>query len=212
MLKSYIIKKNDLVRFREWVKDKNFEGRWMPESHEFYGIFYREYPHQPAFQHLYAPYYGREDWHKKTKDIPFDLMVTDDEYLQESSGYDMSTEGGFAIKLPSKALYTGMDLRAATRDGACKVSGREVLFFDPHIHQGGRPALLGSLTHLAEYLNSKDYVLIWTILGERQLIGGHFGRNEDWAGRLEFSGTYYLDNKSLAIKGGIHLKHLNTRD
>jgi hypothetical protein len=212
MLKSYVIKKDDLSRFMEWVKDKNFEGRWMPESNEFYGIFYREYPYQPAFKHLYAPYYGRLDWHKRTKDTPFDLMVTDDEYLKESSGYDMSGEGGFSIKLPSKALYTDMDLRASARDGSYKGNSRETIFFDPHIYQGGTSTLLGSLTHLAAYLDLKNYVLIWTILGEKQSIGGHMGRDKDWAGRLEFSGAYYLDNKTLDIKGGLHLKYLNTRD
>jgi hypothetical protein len=212
MLKSYVIKKGDLTRFMGWVKDKNFEGRWMPESNEFYGIFYREYPYQPAFEHLYAPYYGRLDWHERTKDVPFDLMVTDDEYLKESSGYDMSGDGGFSIKLPSKALYADMDLRASARDGAYMGNGRETIFFDPHVYQGGASTLLGSLTHLASYLDSKKYVLIWTILGEKQLIGGSMGRDKDWAGRLEFSGTYYLDNKTLDINGGLHLKYLNTRD
>lgn len=212
MLKSYIVKKSDFARFMKWVKNKNFEGRWMPESHEFYGIYYREYPHQAAFKHLYAPYYGRSDWHKKTKDIPVDLMVTDDEYLQESGSYDMSVESSFSIKLPAKALYVGLDLRACSRDGAYKGNGRETLFFDPHIHQDGPASLLGSLTHLASYLDSNDYVLIWTVLGEKQVMDSGPGRGQNWPGRLEFSGVYYLDNKTLDVVGDLHMKHLNTRD
>ena len=210
-LNSYIIKQNDLASFMKWVKDKNFEGLWMPESHEFSGIFYREFPSQPAFQHLYLPYYGRSDWHEKSLDVPFDLIVPSDEYSKESGGYDMSIENGYSIYLPSKILYNEMGLRASTQDGSYKGSGRETIFIDPHIHQVGPSALLGSLTHLALFLESKKYVMVWTVLGEKQMIGGSMGgRDKNWAGRLEFSGSYYLDNKSLDIEGGIHLINLNT--
>ena len=36
------------------------------------------------------------------------------------------------------------------------------------------------------------------------------GRDKNWAGRFEFSGSYFLNNKSLDIEGDIHLRHLNT--
>jgi len=210
-LNSYIIRQSDLVGFMRWIKDKNFEGLRMPEQHEFSGIFYREFPNQPAFKHLYLPYYGRSDWHRKSLDVPFDLIVPSDEYFKESGGYDMSIEKSYSIYLPSKVIYSDMGLKPSTQDGSYKAIGRETIFFDPHIHQDGSSALLGSLTHLASYLESKEYVLVWTILGEKQMIGGSMGgRDKNWAGRFEFSGSYFLNNKSLDIEGDIHLRHLNT--
>jgi len=212
ILKSYVIKKRDLNNFIKWASSQNYEGRWMPESHEFYTAFYREYPYYPAFTDQYSEYYGRVDWHNKTKQIPFDLMVTDDEYREEGSGYDQSLNEGFSIKLPTKQIYVDMDTRSSSTDGQYKNNSNEIIFQDPHIKNGGTEALLTSTTHFTDYLKSKGYAVVWTILGEKQVIGGDLGRDNDWPGRYEFSGTYYLDNTTMEVCGDMHTKKFRVRD
>lgn len=212
MLKSYVIKKKDLKLFMEWVADKNFEGRWMPESHEFYTAFYREFPNQPAFMDQYSEYYGRTDWHNKSDKLPLDVMVTDDEFAQEGGGYDHSLNEGFRIMLPARKIYVDMDLRSSSIEGQYKNSRNEVVFLDPHVKCDGRDALLASAAHFAEYLDNNDYAVVWTILGEKQVLDGGLGRDENWPGRYEFSGAYYLDTNTLKPVGGLHTKIYKTRD
>lgn len=212
MLKSYVIKKKDLNAFMEWVSDKNLEGRWMPESHEFYTAFYREFPNQPAFMDQYSEYYGRTDWHEKSSEVPFDLMITNDEFAEESSGYDHSLSEGFGIMLPARRIYVDMDLRSSNVEGQYKNSRNEVVFFDPHIRNDGRDALLASATHFAEYLEKNNYALVWTVLGEKQVLSGGLGRDENWPGRYEFSGAYYFDTDTLQPAGGLHTKIYKFRD
>lgn len=212
MLKSYIIKKKYLKEFKEWAANKNFEGRWMPESHEFYTSFYREFPNQPAFIEQYSEYYGRTDWHKKSNELPFDVVVTDDEFAQEGSGYDHSLNEGFGIMLPARKIYLDMDLRSSIIEGQYKNERNEVVFLDPHVKSGGEKALLASAAHLAEYLDGNDYAIVWTVLGEKQVLNGGLGQDKDWPGRYEFSGAYYLDTSTLDLTGGLHRKIYKTRN
>ncbi len=184
----------------------------MPESHEFFSVFYREFPHHPAFMDQYSEYYGRTDWHKETKEIPFRLMVTDDEFAEEGNGYDHSLKEGFSIKLPAKQIYTDMNVRSSPIEGQYKNSRNEIIFLDPHIKHTGAEALLVSSTHFAEYLKLKDYAVVWTVLGEKQVLGGGPGRDENWPGRYEFSGTYCLDITTMEIRGYLHTKIYRIKD
>ena len=211
MLKSYLIKTADFKSYSNWVKAKNFEGRWMPESNSFYEAFYREFPNGPAFRRLYAPYYGRSDWSDASSDIPFSFAVTDDEYHNESGGYDMSIDDGFTIKMPSRYLFDKMQIRPSNKEGAYTNSRNEIVFLDPSIRAEGPSALLVSKHHLDQFLSSNNLTLIWTVLGEKQVIGGSFGRNKNWPGRLEFNGSYRLNNSNHKIEGDFHLINLSTR-
>lgn len=216
MIKSYIVKKEDIQKFAEWAKTQDFMGRWMPESHEFYSAYYREFPKQRSFTHMYTPYYGKQDWYKKDdyrgERLPCEVMVTDDGYMQEGSGYDLSIDEGFSIKLPAKPIYEGMDARSARKEGQCKNATGQIVFLDPSVKEKGPQALLSSLTHIVSYLDSRGYALVWTVLGEKQCLGGSMGRDPNWPGRLDFSGVYYLDTATGNIIGDVYTKKYVTRD
>lgn len=207
MLKSYIIRKKDLKTFMQWAATgKDFRGSWMPESHAFYSAFYREFPNQPAFVDQYSEYYGRTDWYKKSSKVPFDVMVTNDEFTEESSGYDHSLHEGFGIMLPARKIYIDMDVRSSNVEGQYKNYRNEVVFLDPHIKDDGRDALLASATHFSAYLKKNNYALIWTVIGEKQILDGGLGRDKNWPGRYEFSGAYYLDATTLQPVGDLYMK------
>lgn len=216
MIKSYIIKKEDLQKFTEWGKTQHFMGRWMPESHEFYTAFYREFPIQRAFAHMYTPYYGKQDWYTKDdyhgEKLPCEVMVTDDEYMQEGSGYDLSIDEGFGIKLPAKPIYEEMDVRSARSEGQYKNEQGQIVFLDPSVKEKGPQALLSSLTHFTTFLESKGYALVWTVLGEKQSLGGSMGRDPNWPGRFEYSGVYHLDTATGDIVGDVYTKKFVTRE
>lgn len=79
-------------------------------------------------------------------------MVTDDEFTEESSGYDHSLNEGFGIMLPARKIYLDMDVRSSIVEGQYKNYRNEVVFLDPHIKDDGRDALLASATHFSAYL------------------------------------------------------------
>jgi hypothetical protein len=215
MVKSYIVKKRDLDKFLVWAKEQHFMGRWMPESHEFCGTYYREFPGQRAFKYMYTPYYQKQDWYTKAdyrgEKLPADVMVTDDEYMQEGGGYDLSIDEGFGIKLPAKPIYDKMDVRSASTEGQYKNSSGNIIFLDPHVKEKGPRALLTSQSHYTEFLDDQEYAVVWTILGEKQTLGGGLGRDANWPGRFEYSGVYYL-NPAGEISGDVYVKKFVTRD
>ncbi len=48
---------------------------------------------------------------------------------------------------------------------------------------------------LLRFLSESDCDIVWTVLGEKQLIGGRIGQGY-WPGRLEISGAYRIDSRS----------------
>jgi len=65
-------------------------------------------------------------------------------------------------------------------------------------------ALLIDKQALIDFLDKNGYAVFWTLLGEKQLIGGSISR-KDFVGRLEISGVYALDDKG-KIYGENHSK------
>jgi hypothetical protein len=68
-------------------------------------------------------------------------------------------------------------------------STNEVVAFNPSAEDVGPSAFLISKAKLTNFLCENNFDLIWTVLGERQLIGG---QHREWHGRLELSGAYQL--------------------
>jgi hypothetical protein len=202
MLKSYIIHKKDIGLFLSWSNKQHFMGRWMPESHEFYNAFYREYPNQSSFTQLYTPYYGREDWQSRDN-MPVSIMVTDDEYLKELNGSDSSVTDSIRIKLPSRPIYNGMNLRNTIVDGQFRDEKQNIVFTDPHILEPGPSSLLSSRKQFKDFLQNNNYELVWTILGEKQTLGGGIGRSDKWPGRFEFSAVYYFNLEKDKVEGRV---------
>ena len=73
--------------------------------------------------------------------------------------------------------------------------------------EGFPSALLIDKKTLTEFLDKNGYAIFWTLLGEKQLIGGNHFR-DDFVGKLEISGAYTLTNRGKII-GERHSKFKN---
>jgi hypothetical protein len=193
IIKSYIVKKKDSLKFFSWAKKQDFMGRWMPESHDFYEVFLCEYPNSIAFKDLTS---DANEWTKSGKgaeDLRTAVIVTDDSYLNEFT-LDCSHSGSVSVKLPCKWLVNKMNLYHKYLDGRF-YNNENLVTIDTSIFEENFPsALLIDKHEILEYLNRNDFVIFWTLLGEKQLIGGSHLR-KDFVGRLEISGCYTLGNK-----------------
>ncbi|MGZ6519146.1 MAG: ATP-binding protein, partial [Bacteroidia bacterium] len=61
-IKSYFVRNEDAESLIAWAKKQHFMGRWLPENHDEYQVFSREYYWSPAYHFFDDPYYGRSQW------------------------------------------------------------------------------------------------------------------------------------------------------
>jgi len=204
MIKSYIVRKEDAKKFFIWAKKQNFYGRWMPESNSFYEIFLGEYPNSLAFEDLRGNY---NIWVKPGRgnyELQIPVIVTDDSYLNEFT-LDCSHSGSVSVKLPCKWLVNKMNLQHKYLDGRFFDKNGNLITLVTNIFEENFPlALLIDKQALIDFLDKNGYAIFWTLLGEKQLIGGSHYR-EDFVGSLEISGAYTL-NKKGKIAGKNHIK------
>jgi hypothetical protein len=207
MLKSYIVKKSDMDEVFDWAKKQNFMGRWMPESHETTRVFLGEFFWAPAFEYHNIPYYHHDGWTCGPDNrIPKQILVLSDQYMQEYSGYDCSIDETIHIYLPAKWLADGMGLRWNGVEGHFYDNKGNLIAFDPSVRTPGPGALLINRDVFLKFLNDNGYDLLWTILGEKNIIGGRMSP-DDWKGRLELTGTYRIHQHN--IEGVVNAKFVS---
>ena len=200
MLKSYLTPIEGSEQLLTWGKNQNWMGRWMPESHETYSLQLGEFFWSPAFKAEDCEYHGRHGWVGKSDDtlrgIPTDILVANDEYGRESVTFDCSVDETIHIDLPCRFLVESLGLRSGGVEGHWFNDQGTLIAFDPSVRSKGPRALLVRRVTILEFLKSKQLTLFWTLLGEKQFIGG---RERDYKGRLEINGAYVWQND--AIRG-----------
>lgn len=197
IVNSYLVKKKDLKKVLLWAKQTSFIGRWMPEGGEMYKVFLREYPCSPAAKFFDIPYYHRGGWINKGRlqKLPVPFLTTCDTYISESSSYDCSMSESTNFYLPIAWLFNKMRLTHSTVDGQYTDYSKNVIFSDSYSMGSNHQHLfLGNKDKLYSFLTKNGYTIFWVILGEKNLIGGHFSA-DNWIGRLEIDGFGYLNKK-----------------
>ena len=194
MMKSYLVKKADSAKFKEWLNKQNFMWRWMPESHSFYEVFLWEYPDSEAFEDVRGNYnidVDLNDRHRSDWSIDAKVIVTDDTYSLES-WYDCSIEESVSMKLPSRRIIEWMELIHKDINWIFYNKNWEIVSFCNQIFSDmGRSGVLIDKEKFIEFLEKKWYVIYWTMLWEKQMMWWSLsGRDYIW--RLELSGSYYL--------------------
>jgi hypothetical protein len=189
-VRSYLVRKDDAEAVFDWAKHQNFMGRWMPESRELYRVFLGEIHWAPAYLFHNLPYYGWASWTRGSGEkLPRSIHVTTERYLGESSTSDCSVEKTIHIVLPTKFIADGMDLTWNGVEGRFFNPRAQLIALDPSVSKPGPSSLLIEHDAFCSFLEKAKCELLWTILGERQLIGGSMSR-ETWKGRLEISGAF----------------------
>ena len=193
-LKSYIVKKEDIVVLYEWAIQQNFSGDWMPRSHEQIWIFLGEYFWSPAFEYHNIPYFNHDGWTQGYDDrIPRKVMVSTDQYWKET-GYDCSVDESYSIYLPCQWLVDEMDLRSNGVEGHFYNESGELVVFAPSINDSGVNACLINRDAFLSFLDKSEYDILWTIEIEKRILDG-----VSYPYRV-FSGAYRINNNQLVGK------------
>jgi hypothetical protein len=199
-IRSYIVKGEDYQKVIDWINEKNFRGRWMPEGTEWYELFNREYYWSPGFQEFNKRYIeeteNSEEFQlndNKTGSYIANCYVTTKAYYWEEE-YDHSKEESFYIIIPSKLIYDQMHLHHSDREGEFVDADNNIICFDPSVYNNSFSASLIKKQPFLDFLKTNKLKIIWTLLSQKQIIGGHRFTSNDNPPPLDISGVYYLDD------------------
>lgn len=198
-IRSYLVKDGEYDSFKDWAIEQEFMGRWMPENGDRYEMFSREYYWSPAQDYFMTEYFGGTEWtevhDRKSGEYVAEVNVTAQGFLWEEE-FDKSKEETISFLKPSTVIHKGMDLKYSQREGEFMDNSEVVQCFAPNVYHDSKSYLLVRKSSFLKFLNENKLKVVWTILGEKQIIGGRsFGT--EYHGRLEISGAYYLENEKL---------------
>lgn len=206
-LRSYLIKTENILKFTEWGSKQSFMNRWMPESIERYEVFCREYYWSPAYQYCVCDNSEEIDW-KKVNDpklgkyiLDVDVTVINSRYSSES---DKSKEDSIDFLIPGHTIYKGLNLKYGVREGEFIDETGEIVCFATNMYDESQSQLLIKKSILLPFLKKNNLEIVWTLLGEKQVIGGRNNSNDHFQ-RLELNGVFTLEED-------IFLSKVNTQN
>lgn len=203
ILRSYLVRRGDLDELFAWAKKQNFMGQWMPEPNGRYGIYLGEFFWSTRYEYESVANLendvGDYDWRGggEGSRVPKPILVTTEEYVHESKGFDCSIDETISIDLPTKMIVDKLNLCWNGVEGCFFGEKGQLTAFDPSVREPGPSVLLIREDALISFLKQNDFAVLWTLLGEKELIGGGVG-DHIWKGRLELNGAYTITKGQIA--------------
>ena len=195
MLKSYFVRNCDVERLMNWATDKRWMNNWMPDSNDTHGVYLGEFFWAPSYQRYPMESPERTDWIGSSRwcPLPVQLLISTDSYGWESSESDASLEDGISLNLPCKFIVEELGLRIGATEGEWVDKNGSLVACDPCVYTVGPSTLLLEQSALSKLLTDHDLSVFWTLLGEKQIIGGDSSAH---IGHLEVNGAYlYRDGR-----------------
>lgn len=186
-IRSYFFGKKYKQNFLDWLKGKDFEGRWMPEgTNHLYEVSIGEYPWSEYITQ-YLREMQEEQSFRGNSPAPCHIIPTVNDYNNEKDSEFCPSSIAGKFMFPCKDLFEVLDLKWDGKNGFCAKEKPVV-----YLSEGADSALYIDKDLLIDYLERSGQEIVWTVLGEKQKIGGMGFR--DFPGRSEFSYSYYWDN------------------
>ena len=172
MVGSYVVPRRSCDAFVEWAQHQDWYGAWMPSGQSTDGAYLGEWGWHPLAQDVGGGARTVANRRYQRGEAPTDVLPTWATYHWEGDG---SIAGGVNKVVPASWLVDGADLQPCTgnfvfADG----DGREIAF-DPSAGERGPSALLFHEDSLRTLLDREGCSLVWVVLGEKNILGGHFG-------------------------------------
>jgi hypothetical protein len=195
-LSSHFVYKKDFQKILDYLNNKNLRGCGLSNSKSRYQMFSREYYWAAANKTFSNNYYGGNEWDelhdRKLGKYICNTAQTAIQYLWEEE-FDASKEGAITYYKPTELLFRLLDLQYSNVEGQLLNTKKEMICFDPSAITPTLRCLLVKKNDLLKVLKENDLEIIWTLVGEKLMIGGHFDKGE-YAGRLNISDFLFFDS------------------
>lgn len=199
------VKNNELEIFKDWAKDQNFYGRWMPERRNgSIEYLWNEYPWAQTYKRTLR---DMEDSCKDHKGKKFHLYLSYEAQLQEEwIGLDENEINLREASMPEHRVMECLDLYTAER-GVVRYKADNTIV--------ARNFAIGKMNGLAmrkdfleKYLLENDMSLVFYSLGEKYVRGRD--SYQTIGNRYDLSGAYYYANGEINDIQPMHIS--NTLD
>ncbi|MBP6238444.1 MAG: ATP-binding protein [Saprospiraceae bacterium] len=198
-LSSHIVYKKDLQKIIDYLTNRNLRGCGLSESKTRYQMFSREYYWAAANRTFNTYYYGGNEWdelhNEESGEYICNTARTAIQYFWEEE-FDASKDETISFYKPTELVFRLLDLQYSKGEGQLLNTKGEMICFDPSATTPSIRCLLVRKPDLLKVLAENDLEIIWTSVGEKLVIGGHFNRT-DWVGRLNISDVVYFESGTL---------------
>ncbi|WAF71043.1 hypothetical protein NRK99_13590 [Aeromonas dhakensis] len=202
-IRSYLVKEVEYENLKSWLETQDFMGRWLPESSENYSVFSKEHYWSPAYRDKVA---DNEElrWQsiKKNKADYSDGEIIA-EVLPTAEEHRWDDKNGTSFLAPRSEMFEGMSLSSSEIPSCWFDNNGQLACFDPHVFGEERSELIVNRSLLENFLNNNNLKILWTVLGEKQVLGSTSKNN--W---IDISGVYYLSEDSVEGSATVHSKEL----
>lgn len=182
LIQGLLVKKSDKQKIINYLKDKSFWGRWLPENNDNHSnLFNREKFWSPAYLDTYKN--NKKIW-RTIRDTQHKVIVATESANGNIEGDKSGVNRSYYI--PCKYIFEKMSLQYAPIDGNLKNVNDETIVINSN-----PKGVLMRKKDLIQFLEDNKLDIIWTILGEK--MSYESGRREG----SYFSvpcGVYYLEN------------------
>ena len=193
------IKKDEVDAYKEWAKEQNFHGRWMPECRNgSTDYLWNEYP----WAETYIRQQKEWDMEHSYNGPGFRLKLSYEAQLQENwFGLDDSNVDFHYVGMPNHHIMNFLKLYTAERGVVREMSTNEIVSINIQI--GSLRGLAMRKEYLLKYLTNYGYVLVYYSLGEKLVrmknSYQNLGKNYDLSGSFLFENGYIKEIKPMHI-------------
>ena len=170
-VRGFLVESDDCDNAFANLAERNFFGNWMPHGATWLYGFAGEYPWAPPFNTEPEWYHGtgRGDSGLPCKFTP---VYVD---LAAEWQYDASLPQNVHITIPARMFFEAGDLWWDGQDGFVG-HNKEIVMRVPAVSEDGPSGLVAAADDLKDRLKRLNKRLIWTLLGEKLLLGGRHDR------------------------------------
>lgn len=200
-IRCYLIPKGKSSKIINYLKYRDFHGRWMPESLEIYNIFNKEIPNSMPFDFLYEKQYYEIDTIINTS-FKVNVPVISGNALTN----DSINENRY-LKL-NKDIFNYLNLSYGNYDSFIYENSNIVGFDFSEVSDIGSLFVFDK-NLLKKYADDNEFDIVFTVLGEKIYSKASFDNYF-----LDFSGLYYYKkdklNGKLNIYNSINFEEVST--
>jgi len=196
---GWIVTRDDAPELFQFLGERSLMNRWMPEGATITDAAYvAEMPWAMAaneYPPKWEPIVPRDGSH-----LAIDVYPAWEQYYWEGNVWDSSIQDGVTMVVPARELFDAGGLRWIPGSREWRDSGGSLVAQYRESKGDRRSALLIKADWLATLLQTQGWSLVLGRLGEKQLIGGGFGRGQS-GGWSEINDIAAFDGETWTFGG-----------
>lgn len=169
-IQSYFVKKETVEQIFTYLSNNHIAKNQILEPPTYYQIFSREYYWSDAYK-----YFTHNNVTKimEAGNQEYEVIPSSIEYLWESE-FDCSKEEAIHIVKPTQFIVKKLNLHQRQNESYFYNNSDNLVLFDIGENQKNENGLFINKQILDSFLAKSDYTILWTLSGEKNIIGKFF--------------------------------------